>query len=214
MRFAFGSFIFDSETHEVTRSGARVDIDTKALQLLHALLESRPRALSQEQLRDLLWPKTFVGYTSLARVVSELRRALGDDYRKPRYVRTVHGFGYAFCGDATILEPPAPAAGGAFPCALLWGQRYIGLVAGENRIGRGADCAVRIDAAHVSRHHARIVVSARQARLEDLGSKNGTHLGGRRLAAPTLLADGDQIVIGRAVLIFLAGFGPGSTRTG
>jgi DNA-binding winged helix-turn-helix (wHTH) protein len=214
MRVALGPCIFDSETREVTRSGKRIDLDPKAFQLLGALIESRPRALSREQLKDLLWPRTFVAHTSLPRVVSELRRALGDDRREPRYVRTVHGFGYAFCGEAATLSGGVEArAGAGFPCMLVWGDRRIGLVEGENWIGRDADCTVRIDAPIISRHHARIVVSGGSACLEDLGSKNGTHLRGQRLLEPVILADGDELVIGQVVLIFRAGFGLEATRT-
>jgi DNA-binding winged helix-turn-helix (wHTH) protein len=41
-----------------------------------------------------------VSETSLPHLVTELRKALGDDPREPRYVRTIHRFGYAFCGEA------------------------------------------------------------------------------------------------------------------
>jgi pSer/pThr/pTyr-binding forkhead associated (FHA) protein len=64
----------------------------------------------------------------------------------------------------------------------------------------------------VSRQHARIVVSGERAKLEDLGSKNGTLVGGRRIEQGTELADGDEIWIGPARLVFCAA-GAGSTRT-
>jgi pSer/pThr/pTyr-binding forkhead associated (FHA) protein len=55
---------------------------------------------------------------------------------------------------------------------------------------------VWIDALGVSRHHARITLAGMEATLEDLGSKNGTYLQGRRLPAPSRLQDGDQIRLG------------------
>ncbi len=54
----------------------------------------------------------------------------------------------------------------------------------------------------VSRRHARIVLSNGTATLEDLGSRNGTYLGDRRVAVPTHLSNGDQIKMGEARLVF------------
>ena len=212
MRVRFGDCVFDSEARQLLVAGRAVDLSPRALELLALLLASRPRALPQAELRDRLWPDTVVAYTSVARLVTELRRAVGDRRRQARFIRTVHGFGYAFCGEAGDA-PPRPVRA-AFTCSLIWGTREIGLAEGENLIGRAEDCGVRIDSARVSRHHARIVVTGGAASIEDLGSKNGTLLGGRRVREPTPLADGDAVSVGAAVLFFRKGYGPGSTKTG
>ena len=52
------------------------------------------------------------------------------------------------------------------------------------------------------RAHARVVVSGTSATVEDLGSKNGTYLNGERLLSPAILANGDEIWIGRSVARF------------
>lgn len=65
-------------------------------------------------------------------------------------------------------------------------------------IGRGEDCDLVIASRQVSRHHARIMRSDRGFLLEDLGSKNGTHLNGKRIDEPALLQDGDEIQIALA----------------
>ena len=72
---------------------------------------------------------------------------------------------------------------------------------------------VWLDAPTVSRRHARIVVSDGGAVLEDLGSKNGTFLKGRRLTAPVSLCDGDVIVLGQLPVTFRALAAGGPTRT-
>src|SRR5512143_1476268 len=100
MRVRFGEFVLDGEARELTRSGERVAVSTKGLSLLAALIESRPRVLSRAELQDRLWPDSAVGYTSLPAVVRELRRLLGDRPGSPRFLRTVRGFGYSFCGRA------------------------------------------------------------------------------------------------------------------
>ena len=64
----------------------------------------------------------------------------------------------------------------------------------------------------VSRRHARILVADGKATLEDLGSKNGTFLRGKRLTSPAPLSDGDEILLGRVRMTFRV-LPPVSTRT-
>jgi len=214
VKVGFGECVYDADTRQVLRSGRPVEVSPKAFELLGALLERRPRALSRAELHDRLWPGTLAGHTTLARQVVEIRKATGDRSRAPRFVRTVHRFGYAFCGEATELRAAGePGAGRVFPCGLFWGPREIGLAEGDNLVGRAPDCVVRIDASKISRHHARIRVSRSEATIEDLGSKNGTFLRGKRVEEAMRLAQGDEIGIGSVVLIFCGGYGPGSTET-
>ena len=74
---------------------------------------------------------------------------------------------------------------------------------------------VRIDAPSVSRRHARIRIAAgEQASIEDLGSKNGTWVAGRRLdGGPTSLTDGATVRVGKIELLFLDSKEKGSTQT-
>ena len=169
------------------------------------LLERRPEAVSKAVLLDLVWPQTFVNESSVARLATELRQALGDEARAARYVRTVYAFGYAFCGDA--FEEPAPPRRSlaATGLRLVMGRREIALLEGENILGRDEDARAHIDSTKASRRHARIVVAGTRATIEDLASKNGTFLRGRRLVAMEALQDGDEIVIGATSLTFRAG---------
>ena len=79
-------------------------------------------------------------------------------------------------------------------------------------MGRDPGCAVTIPSGLVSRRHARIVVAGDRATLWDLGSKNGTLVFGQRVKGERPLAEGDEIRIGPALLVFCAA-GMGSTRT-
>lgn len=203
MRVQIGECVFDSGTRELTRDGEVLPLSPKAFDLLMALLEARPNAVSRDNLCERLWPDTFVSQTNLTGLVKELRHALGDDARAPRLIQTLHRFGYAFRGDAADLEERAPTAStkGA-GCWLVWGIQPIALPEGEHVLGRDPDALVRISTPRTSRRHARIVVEEGQAVLEDLGSRNGTFVGTRRIEEPTVLADGDQIHIGSEVLLF------------
>jgi DNA-binding winged helix-turn-helix (wHTH) protein len=214
VRFQFGDCALDSETREVSRRGKLVHVEPKAYRLLELLLEARPRALSKDELQSALWPKTFVSELALSRLVSILRDVLGDGTKKPRLIRTVHGFGYAFSGEVTeaAARPPRRVAT-TFHCRLVMGERQVPLVEGENLIGRGPEAAAWIDKASVSRRHARIVVGKEAAILEDLGSRNGTYVSGRRIDSPTKLSSGDSIRVGGTTLVFRASRGLGTTES-
>ncbi len=176
------------------------------------LLACRPRAVAKAEIHERLWPDTFVSDSSLARLASEVRAAIGDDARHPRLLRTVHRHGYAFSG--TVAVQPEEERSRTASCRLLWAERRIPLVEGENLLGRGDEAGIRIDVGRVSRLHARIVVDRERALLEDLGSKNGTFLRGVRVDGPAELADGDEIGIGTVVLLFQSGDGDSTTETG
>jgi DNA-binding winged helix-turn-helix (wHTH) protein len=214
MRLASGDWVFDSDTREVIREGAAVPLSPKAFDLLELLIRRRPKAVSKADIHQHLWPGTFVSPANLANLVVELRAALGDDARHPRVFRTVARFGYAFAADAAAVpEKPQGGSRAPFTCRLLWGPREIALDPGENLIGRERGSVVWIDDASVSRRHARISVNDSGATVEDLGSKNGTFLRGRRIEKPARLADKDAIKIGPASMIFRLFKRTGSTAS-
>ena len=195
MRLTFADCVFDSGTREVSRGDRKAPISPKAFRLLEILVERRPNAVSKEQLHELLWPSTFVADANLPNLVAEVRAGLGDDPQRPRIVRTVPRFGYAFCAEA------APVTGGPgrpVVFKLIWRGREIALDPGENILGRDPLCAACIDVGSVSRRHARIVVSGDSATVEDLRSRNGTFLEGQAVVSPCVLSDGDRVRLGTA----------------
>jgi DNA-binding winged helix-turn-helix (wHTH) protein len=212
MKIRFGAFMLDLDTRQLTRGGPEIHLSPKAFELLVALVLDRPKVLSKAVLQQRLWPETFVAEANLSNLVAEIREALGDRARGPVFVRTAHGFGYAFCGDADTVRADDEAESGEPSCWLEWGSRRFPLAAGEHVIGRDPDVEVRLNATTVSRRHARLVVTAAGTVLEDSGSKNGTFRGGERLTSPVQLADGDALRIG-SVLVTFHIRGPGSTET-
>jgi DNA-binding winged helix-turn-helix (wHTH) protein len=208
----FGLFTLDFDARQLTKGGREVHLAPKAFDLLVTLVLDRPKVLSKSVLQQRLWPETFVVEANLSNLVAEIREALGDRARTPLFIRTAHGFGYAFCGDATVL-PGADAAGsGQSSCWLEWGSRRFPLSVGEHVIGRDPGVEVRLDASTVSRRHARLVVTADGTVLEDFGSKNGTFRGSERVSSPIRLVDGDAIHVGSLLVTFHVR-GPGSTET-
>jgi len=84
---------------------------------------------------------------------------------------------------------------------------------GANIIGREADVDVCIASEWVSRQHARLQVDGDIALLEDLGSKNGTYVNGAHLTGPLRLHDGDDIRLGRGVVVLRFSCALVATRT-
>ena len=128
-------------------------------------------------------------------------------------MRTVHAFGYAFCGEARETPRAAAPSGRNASGRLIWELRELPLTDGENVLGRSPDASAWIEAPTVSRRHARLFLSAQGATIEDLGSKNGTYVRGEAVTGPTALADGDEIRLGSVQLTFCVGSGDESTET-
>ena len=212
MTLRFGPFVLDLDTRQLTRGSHDIHLSPKAFELLGALILDRPKVLSKDALQQRLWPDTFVAEANLSNLIAEIREALGDRPRSPLFVRTAHGFGYAFCGEAFHVANPAATKGTRALCWLEWGRQRFPLSAGEHVIGRDPDVEVRLDESTVSRRHARLVVTPEGTMLEDFGSKNGTFRGNSRVTAPIHLTDGDDIRIGSLLVTFHVR-GPGSTET-
>jgi DNA-binding winged helix-turn-helix (wHTH) protein len=193
VRILFGDFAFDRGSRQLFRGNVEVHLGPKAFTLIELLLSRRPRAVSKAQVRDAVWPRTFVAESNLTSLLNELRSALGDDAKHPRFIRTVRGFGYAFCAEAQEAEASASPETLHW---LFWGRQELPLRNGENILGRSPRATQFLDGASVSRRHALIRVSGAEALLEDSGSKNGTFLHGKKLTGPVPLKDGDEIRLG------------------
>lgn len=193
---AFGEFVFDPTARLLVKRRSPVHLTPKAMELLALLAERRPRPVSKEEIHERVWPGVFVSDASLTALVFDLRAALGETAREPRYIRTVHGFGYAFVPEEGVDISARSTR------RLISDGRVIELVNGENVVGRSVECRVRLDSTDVSRRHARILVSDDEVKLEDLGSTNGTFVNGERITAPVKLTDGMTIGFGSITALF------------
>jgi DNA-binding winged helix-turn-helix (wHTH) protein/TolB-like protein len=106
MPVQFGDFMLDDSRRQLFGGGEPVHLSPKAFQLLSILIQERPRAISKNDLHERLWPDTFVSEGNLSSVVAELRSALSDDAREPRFIRTLYGFGYSFTAPLDDLNTP------------------------------------------------------------------------------------------------------------
>jgi DNA-binding winged helix-turn-helix (wHTH) protein len=184
MPLRFGAFTFDAKSRDLRKDGAPIALSPKAFRLLELLIDARPNPVARETLYQALWPDVVVEPGNLHGLVSEIRTALGDRDA----VRTVHRVGYAFTTPVTSAESAR--------YSILLGDEEIPLQSGENVIGRDPRDAVSIHAPEVSRHHARVIVAGTTVTIEDLGSKNGTFVGNRRVTTAVEVQAGEDIVIG------------------
>ena len=200
MRVPFGTFVLDQETRELLRGDAHVPLSPKAFDLLSILIAHRPKAMSKSELQERLWPTTFVVEKNLANLIGEIRDAIGDNPSNPRFIRTVHRFGYAFRETLPRAETGRRRRAGEVSFHVKWADGRVALDEGEHVLGRDPDAEIYLNSSGVSRRHARITISAGLATIEDLGSKNGTFVGDERVDRARSLGDGDIIGIGSVKL--------------
>lgn len=109
----FGPFTLDLAAAQLRRDGAAVALRPKAYELLVALARRPQELVTKEELLDSVWGRRFISEGVIKSSVSELRKALGDDPKAPRWIETVSRRGYRFGGavhsglDSAIAEEPA-----------------------------------------------------------------------------------------------------------
>lgn len=217
MAYRFEEFLYDPAERALFRGGREVALTPKGRDLLTLFLHNPRRLLTRREISDRLWPDVAVTDDSLRFQVAELRKALGESGE--RWIRTVPREGYRWETDVALERAPergervASASGKDVAFRLVLESREISLEQGENILGRDRDAALWIDHTSVSRHHARILLADSEATIEDLGSKNGTYVGGERISDRRVLADGDQIRIGPVSMTFQVFSRTGTTET-
>ena len=209
-RFRFDQFCFDSDQKALLRGGEPVRLTPRAFRLLELLLLRHPKAVSKRDLLDHVWAGHIVEEANLKTLVLEIRTALEERGGRPEVVRTVYGYGYAFAGEVEqeeISDSPGIVS-------VRWNVQSVLLPLGAHLVGRRPDCAVTIEDPSVSRVHARLEISRTVLRLEDLHSKNGTFIDGRRITEPIDLLNRCEILIGEVpVKIARLDSGDASTET-
>jgi DNA-binding winged helix-turn-helix (wHTH) protein len=217
MAYRFGPFLYDAFRRGLSKDGTEVPLTHKGRELLLLFLHNPGRLLTREDIVAKVWPDVAVTDDALRFQVAELRKALENN--GDTFIQTMRGEGYRWqtavrpAADRPVRPPENEVALRARPrFRLVLETREVQLLEGENVIGRDPDGALWIDHPSVSRRHARIVVSGGGATLEDLGSKNGTFLGGNRIEKRVPLSDGHEIRIGPETMVFRAA-SPATTRT-
>jgi len=111
----FGPYRLDVAGSRLTRDGSPVALRPKAFDLL-ATLAVRPNELvTKDELLDRVWGRRFITEGVIKSIVGELRSALGDDPKQPRWIETVPRRGYRFVGETHPVPQPVPATSSTAP---------------------------------------------------------------------------------------------------
>ncbi|MCM2269629.1 MAG: transcriptional regulator [Thermoanaerobaculia bacterium] len=106
----FGPFRLDAVRRRLERDGEPVELAGKPMELLVALVATRDRVVTRDELLALVWPDVVVEEANLTQTVSVLRRALGEAPGENRFVATVPGRGYRFVAPVTTAVQGAGAS--------------------------------------------------------------------------------------------------------
>jgi len=108
-RFAFGDFHMDVARYRLSRGQREIPLPPKAWDVLFCLIRRPGLLVTKEALRHEIWPDIAISDDTLTKRIGELRRALGDTRRTPRFIETVHGRGFRFVGDVREIGDDARA---------------------------------------------------------------------------------------------------------
>src|SRR5882762_3719039 len=132
-RSAVGGTELDLGRYELRRSGRRVKLEKKPMELLIFLVSRREQLVSRKEIVTKLWRSDLFVDTepNINNIVRKIRTALGDDSAEPRFLETVVGKGYRFIGPLRLIDAQyprsdlgrAPALAGSLETASEWSDR-------------------------------------------------------------------------------------------
>ena len=135
-RFRFERFLLDPHDRRLSRDDAPVELNARYLDALALLVCEQGKLVSKERFHDEVWRGIPVTDEALTQCIRTLRRQLGDDAARPRFIETVPKHGYRFIAPVEQVEP-GPEAGptGKIPPTHSW-QLFF-LIGGAGTIGGG-----------------------------------------------------------------------------
>lgn len=119
--FVTGSWTVHPDLKTLSREGEEVRVGHKVMAVLVCLVEANGQLVTKDQLVERVWEGAYTTDEALATVVYELRKALGDDARQPRYVETIRKGGYRWLAKTSAVETTSVArtASPTFPPSAL-----------------------------------------------------------------------------------------------
>lgn len=222
----FAEFELDVGAYVLRRPDGPLRLEKLPMEVLILLVQRAGTLVQRSEIQAMLWrPDVYIEHGSaINTAVRKIRRTLGDDADNPRFVETVVGKGYRFIAAVEIDASPQARSSAShgrssapwprlFPSySVTRGRKEFILETGETVFGRDATAGVFVDHPSVSRRHARISIGSQGAVLEDLKSRNGTFVNGRRIDGPTNIEHGALIGLGPITLTFIVMAAPASTQ--
>ena len=131
-RFRFAGFELDPEERRLSRGGAPVELSARYLDALLLMAREPGRLVTKERFHDEVWRGIPVTDEALTQCIATLRRQLGDEAGRPRFIETVPKHGYRFIAPVESVDVEARAAG---PLDPAW--REFLTLAGAGTLGGG-----------------------------------------------------------------------------
>jgi TolB-like protein/Tfp pilus assembly protein PilF len=107
----FGECQLDTDRRELRRAGVLVSVEPQVFELLTYLISRPGRVVTKDELNEAIWNGRIVSDSALSSRIKSARQAIGDDGKSQSLIRTVHGRGFRFVGDAADEASPAKADG-------------------------------------------------------------------------------------------------------
>jgi DNA-binding winged helix-turn-helix (wHTH) protein len=122
-RYRFANFTLSPRRRLLLRDGQELPLIPRYFDLLVFLIERRHEAVHRREIFDRVWNDVVVSDSALSQAIRTLRRALADDSREPRFIRTVSRHGYQFVFVDVVEESDSEEAAPRAPMAALIGRR-------------------------------------------------------------------------------------------
>lgn len=106
--FRFEDFEIDTARFELRSDGTRVHVEPQVLSLLILLAENAARMVSKDEVIEKIWDGRIVSESAVAARIKAVRKAIGDDGKRQRLIRTIHGKGFRFVGELADCSDIAP----------------------------------------------------------------------------------------------------------
>lgn len=102
--FCFSDFVVDPQANTLSKKQSEKRLEPKVISLLILLAGSHNKVITKQQIRDTIWPNVIVSDETIARTIFSLRKSLGDDAKRPRFIETIPKKGYRFIVQASLIN--------------------------------------------------------------------------------------------------------------
>ena len=137
--FAFGLFRFDPRSGQLWREGSEMKLTPRVAAVLNVLAERSLELVTKKDLFERVWGGIAVSDDALTSCIQELRGALSDDSRRPRYIETLHRRGYRLMVEASLDHTSSAAT--QLRVSAPEPSRLVGRFAELQELARGFDLA-------------------------------------------------------------------------
>src|SRR5262245_21169834 len=129
----FVPFRLDLETECVWHGAQTLALTPKAFAVLRYLIEHAGRLVTKEELFQAVWPEIVVSDAVVKVCVGEIRKALGDNAKAPRFIETLHRRGYRFIAPLSTATPPVSSSRFQVPDHQKLGGRSPGSIVSDQQ---------------------------------------------------------------------------------